>query len=99
MTRGAKLSLMDTEQRLKTIEERNQRVEADKAWEGSVVRIGSIMLVTYVIASGLMVAMGNDNPFRNALIPVVGYFLSTQSLPFLKRSWIARYLASRQGVE
>lgn len=87
---------MDLEQRIQKIEERNQRVEADKAWEGSAVRIGSIMLVTYIIATGLMVAMGNDNSFRNALIPVVGYFLSTQSLPFLKRSWIGRYLASRK---
>ncbi len=86
---------MDIEQRLQSIEERNLRVEADKAWETSAVRIGSIMLVTYIIACGVLMVIGNSNPFRNALIPVVGYFLSTQSLSFLKQSWISRYLARR----
>lgn len=86
---------MDIEQRIQNIEERNVRVEADKAWETSAVRISSIMLATYVIACGVLAVIGNSNPFRNAWIPVVGYFLSTQSLPFLKRSWINRYLAKR----
>lgn len=89
---------MDIEQRLQNIEERNLRVEADKAWETSAFRVGSIMLITYVIACGVLMAIGNDSPFRNALIPVVGYFLSTQSLPFLKRSWITRYLAGKRAA-
>ncbi len=83
---------MDLEQRVQKIEERNLRVEADKAWEVSAFRVGSIMLVTYLVAVGVFVVIGNDNAFRNALIPVVGYFLSTRSLPFLKRSWISRYM-------
>ncbi|MDO8451347.1 MAG: hypothetical protein Q7S76_00575 [bacterium] len=87
---------MDIEDRIQKIEERNLRVEADKAWETSALRIGSIMLATYIIAYGVLVGIGNSNALRNALIPVVGYFLSTQSLPFLKRSWISRYLASRR---
>lgn len=86
---------MDIEQRLQDIEERNLRVEADKAWEISTVRIGSIMLATYIIASGVFIAIGNSSPLRNALIPVVGYFLSTQSLPFLKQFWVKRYIAGR----
>lgn len=86
---------MDIEQRLQNTEERNLRVEADKAWETSASRIGSVMLITYIIACGVLMVIGNENPFRNALIPVVGYFLSTQSLPFLKRVWISRYLAGR----
>ena len=84
---------MDIEQRIQKIEERNVRVEAEKAWEKSTLRVGSIMLATYIIACGVLMVIGNDNPFRNALIPVLGYFLSVQSLPFLKRSWISRHLA------
>lgn len=86
---------MDIEQRLEKIEERNVRVEAEKAWETSAFRVGSIMLVTYVVACGVLFVIGNANPFRNALIPALGYFISTQSLPFIKRFWINRYLAWR----
>lgn len=86
---------MDLEQRLQKIEERNIRVQAEKAWETSSFRIGSIMVITYVVASGVLFGIGNLNPLRNALIPVVGYFLSTQSLPFLRRTWIDRYLSKK----
>ena len=80
------------------IKERNERVEADKAWETSATRILSIALMTYVIAVVAFMAMGNEHPFRNALIPVIGFFLSTQSLPFLKKAWIASYLKRRAQV-
>ena len=86
---------MDIEQRIQSIEERNVRVEAEKAWETSSFRVCSIMFVTYVIACGVLFVIGNDNPFRNAFIPVIGYFLSTQSLPFVKRFWINRHLSER----
>ncbi|MDP3965764.1 MAG: hypothetical protein Q8Q13_03120 [bacterium] len=86
---------MDIEQRIQKIEERNIRVEAEKAWETSVFRVCSIMLVTYVVACGVLFVIGNDNPWRNAFIPVIGYFLSTQSLPFIKRFWINRHLGGQ----
>jgi hypothetical protein len=89
-----RMKAMTIEQRLQNIEERNLRVAADKAWETSTIRIGSIMLITYIIACGVLIAIDNDSPFRNAIIPVVGYFLSTQSLPFLKRFFIKRYLTN-----
>jgi len=68
--------------------ERNARVEADKAWERSFVRIGAIAVITYVCASLVMLVIGVTNPFLSALIPVLGYVLSTQSLPFLKSWWV-----------
>ncbi len=83
---------MNLEERIQKIEERNLRVEADKAWEVSPFRTGSILLATYVVAVGALLAIGNDNAFRNALIPVIGYFLSTRSLPHIKRLWVNRYL-------
>ena len=78
---------------VREIQERNARVGADKAWETSVFRVASIAAVTYVIAGAVLYAIGNDNPLRNALIPTIGYFLSTQSLPFVKRWWIKNYLS------
>ena len=80
------------EEEVRKIRERNARVEAEKAWETSWFRVGSIMAVTYVIATAALYAIGNDNPFRNALIPTLGYFLSTQSLPFIKQWWINRHM-------
>jgi hypothetical protein len=80
---------------LSLIKERNARVEAEKAWEGSFTRIAAIMTITYVVASVAMYAIGNDHPLRNALIPVLGFLLSTQSIPFLKARWMR---ASRRGL-
>lgn len=78
-------------QDLAAIKERNARVEADKAWETSRFRVYSIAIITYAVAVALLGAIGNDHAFRNALVPVAGYLLSTQSLPFLKRWWIKKF--------
>lgn len=79
------------EQELKIIQERNRRVEAEKAWEVSAFRRSVILSMTYVIAGVALVAIGNDHPWRNALVPTLGFFLSTLSIPALKRFWVSRY--------
>ncbi len=84
---------MTIEERIQIIEQRNKRVEVEKAWETSFVRVSTIMLLTYVIACGVLFVIGNGNPFRNALIPVVGYFLSTLSLLFIKRFWMEEFFS------
>lgn len=89
---------MHIEERIEKIEERNVRVQAEKAWETSALRIVVIMLITYIIASGTLFMIGNDNPLRNALIPVLGYFLSVQSLPFIKNWWISKYLKKQNNT-
>lgn len=68
--------------------ERNARVEADKAWETSLMRIGSISLITYICAALVMLVIGVARPFLSAFIPVLGFVVSTQSLPFLKKHWL-----------
>ncbi len=78
----------NTEQRLQNIEDRNKRVELDKAWEGSLVRIFSVSLVTYFIAVFALHMIHAPVPWLNAFIPVIGFILSTQSLPFIKKSWL-----------
>lgn len=72
------------------IKERNRRVELDKAWETSGTRRSAIACVTYLAACSFLIAIGNEKPFLNALVPVSGYVLSTLSLPFLKSWWIKR---------
>jgi hypothetical protein len=90
---------MDESQKLAgeiaAIKERNRRVEADKAWERSGFRILSITIITYIIASLVMGAIGIANYLLSALIPAIGYFLSTQSLPIIKRWWIKRFFIAR----
>lgn len=84
------------EQRIEAIEQRNQRVELDKAWERSTTRLVSIAGVTYVCASAVLIGLHVERPWLNALIPTLGFVLSVQSLPVLKHYWIQRQLNRRQ---
>lgn len=83
------------EQELEEIKRRNQRVEYDKAWETSAFRVLSIAAITYVVASIVMWLIGSAKFYLNALVPVVGYLLSTQSLPAVKKWWIGRRMGSK----
>lgn len=76
---------------LEQMKQRNQRVEADKAWETSWVRIGSVALITYVVALLVMRALSVERFWLQAFIPTIGYILSTQSLPVIKRWWIKKF--------
>lgn len=77
----------DLEKRIASIEERNQRVEMDKAWETSWTRRVSIALLTYVVIALCLSVIGNDKPFINSLIPVLGFLLSTLALKFIRSIW------------
>lgn len=88
-------NIQNLEKEIEKIKERNVRVEADKAWETSSFRIFSIALVTYIIAALVLYLIGTDNFLRNALVPTVGYLLSTQSLPMVKKRWIEKYLRKK----
>lgn len=76
---------------IKTLKKRNRRVEADKAWETSRFRVFSLMVVTYIVAGIILFTIGAKNYFLNALLPTIGYFLSTQSLPKIKEWWVKKY--------
>jgi len=70
------------------IKERNLRVEADKAWETSHFRVLLISTIIYVVTVKVMYFIGASNYLLNALVPPLGYFISVQSLPFIKKWWI-----------
>jgi preprotein translocase subunit SecF len=76
------------EERLKKIEERNRKVELDKAWETSFVRILFVSVITYLAAFFALYSIGANKPYLNAIIPVLGFVLSTQSIPIIKKYWI-----------
>jgi hypothetical protein len=79
---------MEIEKEIMLLKQRNERVEADKAWEKSYFRVVSIALLTYITVSCALYLMHVSVPLLNALIPPIGYILSTQSLPFIKRWWL-----------
>jgi hypothetical protein len=72
---------------LDLIKERNKRVESDKAWETSKTRVISILVMTYLITAVVFYFIGVKSYLLSALIPSVGFYLSTQSLPFIKTLW------------
>ena len=78
------------EARLEAIEQRNQRVELDKAWETSWQRRLSVALLTYLVVLIYLFVVGNDNPFINAIVPPTGFVLSTLVMKRIKSYWQAR---------
>jgi hypothetical protein len=75
---------------LDDIHARNARVEADKAWETSWTRRLSIALATYITIMFYLTLLGMDRVYLHALVPVVGYLLSTVTLPVLKKYWMKK---------
>ena len=75
----------------KEIEEikiRNKRVETDKAWETSNARKALIIALTYFTVVLFLIVSGATNPLLNAIIPSLGFFLSTLTVPAVKNWWI-----------
>ncbi len=82
---------MEIEKEIQNIKDRNAKVEMDKAWETSGTRTFILTLTTYILACLFLIVIKNNNPFVNALVPTLGYFLSFQSLPFIKKLWIKNH--------
>jgi sorbitol-specific phosphotransferase system component IIBC len=73
-----------TEERLQKIEQRNIKVESDKKWETSWVRKISIVVLTYIVTVFFLFIINETQIFLKALVPVMGFVLSTISLGFLR---------------
>ncbi len=78
------------EKRIAAIETRNKKVEFDKAWEISWLRRISIMALTYLVVAFYLHFVVHISPWINALVPVIGYFLSTITVQKLKIWWISK---------
>jgi len=81
-------NLQKLEERIEKIEARNRKVESDKAWETSFARRGLLILFTYLSIGFYLNAIQIKDPWLNAIVPSIGFLLSTLTLPFFKKMWL-----------
>ncbi|HEY4523263.1 MAG TPA: hypothetical protein VJK04_00095 [Candidatus Paceibacterota bacterium] len=79
------------EARVKRIEERNAKVEIDKAWETSWTRKLLLVTFTYLVIGTYLKTIGVEWPWINAIVPAVGFLISTLAVPWLKKVWTKFY--------
>ena len=79
---------MNIEKEVKQIIQRNEKVEADKAWETSFTRRAIITIMTYLIIVLFLYIINISSPWINALIPTIAFMLSTLTLPFFRKLWL-----------
>ncbi len=77
-------------QKVQQIEERNIKVEADKAWETSWVRRLLLATFTYLAVGVYLWAIEIQRPWLNAIVPAAAFMLSTLTMPFFKKLWIKK---------
>ena len=83
-------SVSNLESRISAIEKRNQEVEMNKAWEGSWIRKFLIIIYTYISISLYLYFIVGIDPWINAVVPALGFLLSTLTLPYFKKWWSMR---------
>lgn len=78
------------EERIQKIEARNASVEANKRWETSGTRRVAIAVLTYVIIVCYSWLLGASKPWLQALVPVMGFLISTFTLSVVRGWWERR---------
>ena len=86
---------MNLEERIAKIEERNKRVEADKAWETSWTRKILLIVFTYLAIAFYLAFIIHVNPWVNAIVPAIGFLLSTLTLPWFKSFWVKYFYKNK----
>jgi hypothetical protein len=76
------------EQRIELIEARNVKVETDKAWEISWTRRVLLTIFTYLAIGLYLVAIKVVHPWINAIVPALGFMISTLTMPWFKSLWV-----------
>ena len=79
---------MNLEQEIQKINERNKRVELDKAWETSWTRKIIVALLTYAVVVCFFVFAHLPDPFVNSIVPALAFIVSNLSVPIFKRLWL-----------
>jgi hypothetical protein len=91
-------TLLSLQRQINAIKLRNAKVGADKAWETSLARVLIISTITYVVAALFLYIVGNERFWLHALVPTIGFYLSSRTLPAIKRRWLeAHYAAPSNG--
>ena len=73
---------------IEEIKKRNQRVEADKAWETSWTRRLIVLALTYIVIVIFFFFAQLPSPFLNAIVPSLAFVLSTLTIPLFKKWWL-----------
>ncbi|MDE2025083.1 MAG: hypothetical protein KGJ07_01165 [Patescibacteria group bacterium] len=81
------MNVQELEERVQKIEQRNRSVEFNKAWETSWTRKVLLMLFTYLAIAAYLAFVVHIDPWINAIVPTIGFLLSTLTLPFFKSLW------------
>jgi hypothetical protein len=87
---GLEQRIAALEQEIEGIRGRNLRVEAEKAWEVSSLRMVMIAALTYAATAVVFWLIRVEHFLANAIIPCVAYCLSTRTLPVIRRWWLRR---------
>lgn len=75
----------DIQKQIDEIKQRNARVEADKARETSRARKIIIVLLTYIVIVIFLYSAKLSQPRLNAIVPTIGFVLSTLGFTALKK--------------
>ncbi|RYG93486.1 hypothetical protein EON65_58840 [archaeon] len=77
----------------------NVQKEIDKAFETSYTRVITIMVLTYTtLFLYLLFVIQSKQPALDAVVPSIGFNLSTWSLPCVKRVWMRVTGRMNRGV-
>ncbi len=79
--------LLNLEERVLKIEKRNKEVELNKSWEISWTRKVLLVIFTYFSISLYLKYIVGIDPWINAIVPAIGFLLSTLTLPYFKKVW------------
>lgn len=85
------MTLENLQKEIDLLKARNKRVELDKAWETSWTRKLVILVLTYIVVVIFFFVSGLGNEFVSAIVPTIGFFLSTLSVPVFRKLWMKKY--------
>jgi len=88
----------ELEKEIEAIKKRNAQVETNKSWETSLTRRGLLMLFTYLAIGFYLQAIEIERPWLNAIIPAVGFLLSTLTFPFFRELW-GKYIFKKPLID
>jgi len=88
----------EIETRIAKLEARNMRVELDKAWETSWTRKILIAVLTYFVVVLYLAVVVRIDPWVNAIVPVVGFLLSTLTVGYAKSVWVNRHFITKKKL-
>lgn len=81
----------ELDKRVNKIEQRNCKVELDKAWETSWTRKICIAILTYIVVVIYSFLVKEFNEvWLTSIVPVIGFLLSTLSLNIVRGVWEKR---------